>query len=172
MDRGALQRLARQLIAQGQALEKMLAATEQPSLLDEPKKKPDHGAINIFQSHHILVNMLVTVTWKAQQSWVAAYPSVTWLKEEILKANSWIQCNPQKAPKNLTRFISTWLLKAHESYRKGLPSSHLKPSVYRGPTGGPPPGWNDEKTHPGGQPLKPELKKALDLALKRTPTTE
>jgi hypothetical protein len=163
MDRSALGKIVRQLRDQANTIEKMLEATEQPSLLEEPRKAPEPAVINVFGGHHILTNLLMAVPIKAQQSWVEAYPSVPWLKEEMLKAHSWVQCNPHKAPKNIMRFLSTWFLKAHENYRKGLPSSQLRPTVYRGPTGGLP----EDKPHPGGKPLNPELKKALNVALKR-----
>jgi len=39
------------------------------------------------------------------------------------KARAWIAANPRRAPRNFAAFFHNWMTKAHEKYRKTLPSN-------------------------------------------------
>ena len=83
------------------------------------------GAIIEFTQCNGLLN---TVTHEVQKAWLEAYPSAEWVVTEIKRAQVWIASNPQKAPKNFGRFMSGWLNRGFEQYRKGLPTKHLTTS--------------------------------------------
>lgn len=83
------------------------------------------GAIQEFAGNPVVEDLLSTVSHQVQGAWVKAYPDVDWVVCELLKANVWITTNPHKAPKQFARFMSNWLSRSFENYRKGLPSRRL-----------------------------------------------
>lgn len=91
-----------------------------------PNKVQSLGAIDEFSGNEICNNLLIKTKAQTQKAWISAYPSVPWIIHEMHKANVWISANSHKAPKNFERFFSTWLSKAFENYRKGLPSNGNK----------------------------------------------
>jgi hypothetical protein len=42
---------------------------------------------------------------------------------EVRKAKAWIAANPQKAPRDMPRFMNNWMLKAWDTHRKTIPSA-------------------------------------------------
>lgn len=86
-------------------------------------KPSPRGAIDALASDDVCQDVLITVTQSAQVAWLRAYPDAAWLGMEIRKAYAWIESNPQKRPKNLTRFLANWFSRAYESHRKGIPST-------------------------------------------------
>lgn len=85
-------------------------------------KAESRGALFQFSQFQIVSERLRDVTHRAQEGWLAAYPSVEFITQEILRAHSWIETNPKKAPKNFGPFMGNWLSRAFENYRKGIPS--------------------------------------------------
>lgn len=79
--------------------------------------------------------LLAGVPMRLQESWLSSYPDPAWIKQEINKAASWILSNPKKAPKKFPAFMSSWLSRGWEQFRKTLPSN---------PAAGPEPGWVTE----------------------------
>lgn len=67
--------------------------------------------------------LLCAVPAEMQESWIAAYPDPAWIKQEINKAAAWISANPKKAPKKFPAFMSNWLSRGWEQFRKTLPSN-------------------------------------------------
>ena len=66
------------------------------------------------------------------KSWQATYQDLSWVKQEILKAKTWCVANPSKAPKsNFARFITNWLARGFESYRKTIPSQPMSKAEVR-----------------------------------------
>lgn len=98
--------------------------------IDLKKSKPSRsakalprGCIPALSAGPIVVEMLGDVTHSCQEAWIAAYEDITWIVQEILKANAWIQANPKKKPKNFQKFMTNWLSNGFETYRKGIPST-------------------------------------------------
>ena len=91
-----------------------------------PNKVQSLGAIDEFFGNEICKNLLIKTKAQTQKAWISAYPSIPWIIHEMHKANVWISANSHKAPKNFERFFSSWLSKAFENYRKGLPSNGNK----------------------------------------------
>jgi len=69
------------------------------------------------------VALLSTASLELQQTWLASYPDPAWIKQEINKATGWILANPKKAPKKFPAFMSNWLARGWENFRKTLPSN-------------------------------------------------
>lgn len=67
---------------------------------------------------------------EVQQAWVKTYEGNTaWIKQEIRKAVTWTKANPKKAPKSdFARFMTDWLARGFNDYRKGIPSRRLTAS--------------------------------------------
>lgn len=102
---------------------------------------------------------------KAQ--WIKTYKDEKWIDFEISAAKSWILSNPTKAPKSdFKRFYNSWLKRGWENHRKTLQAKPLHPKP---PSGMP---LELKAPDPRNGPLKPEFKKALDMALKRKPIDE
>jgi transposase-like protein len=59
-----------------------------------------------------------------QRAWLQAYKNCgpEWIKEEVLKAHAWQTANPRKASKDFGRFMTNWLGRSFESWRKGVPT--------------------------------------------------
>ncbi|MFI5342845.1 MAG: hypothetical protein ACHQUC_01355 [Chlamydiales bacterium] len=100
---------------------------KQPSTLPEvfpsrPSKAVSRGCIDAFAENQICKLLLQNVSHKEQEAWLQAYPSPEWIAQEILKANTWIASNPNKAPKMFGRFMTSWLSRSFENFRKGLSS--------------------------------------------------
>lgn len=96
----------------------------------EEKKRPSsrssraqpRGCIVEFQSCDVSKFLLETVTEDVQRAWIKTYPGIEWIEQEIKRADVWIKANPAKKPKDFGRFMSSWLSRGFENYRKGLPS--------------------------------------------------
>lgn len=104
-----------------------------------------------------------------KDQWIRTYKDEKWIDFEISAANAWILANPLKAPKSdFKRFYNGWLKRGWEKHRISMPSNRaLVPfKTNYGPVGVPP---ELNKPHPGGKPLSPDLKEALNIALRRTP---
>lgn len=85
--------------------------------------RADVGAILIFRGQGDILNQrLANVSHKIQNAWVETFPSADWIVDEIRRAHSWLLSNPHKNPKKFDRFMTNWLNRSFESYRKGLPS--------------------------------------------------
>lgn len=70
------------------------------------------------KTNAILANVSVSV----QKAWIDLYQDVSWIKEELLKIQIWLETNPNKKPKsNWARFISGWLGRGWEKHRQQLP---------------------------------------------------
>lgn len=80
------------------------------------------GVVASLKGDSTVETLLGGVTREAQNAWLKAYPSAEWIVTEVLRANAWIESNPQKRPKVFGRFMANWLGRAFESYRKGIPS--------------------------------------------------
>lgn len=50
------------------------------------------------------------------------------IKEEIKKANLWIEANPRRKPKDKIKFLQNWFTKAWERHRKTIPTNNAKTS--------------------------------------------
>lgn len=86
-------------------------------------KAAQNGCIKELELHEISTALFNTVNKNTQKTWLAAYPNAQWICHEALKAEIWMNENPQKRPKNFGRFFSNWLSRAFEQYRKGIPSN-------------------------------------------------
>lgn len=86
------------------------------------KNRSSRGAISPFDSNDVIGELLKNVTHQLQKGWVETYPDPDWIMTELKRANVWILANPKRAPKDFGRFMSSWLSKGFESYRKGLPT--------------------------------------------------
>lgn len=65
------------------------------------------------------------ITMENQKGWLKLY-DIDYIKREIIKAVGWISANKAKASKpgpGANRFMSGWLDRGWESYRKSLPSN-------------------------------------------------
>lgn len=66
--------------------------------------------------------LLSTVLQDTQRLWLQTYQDLPWIQSEFTKMVNWLKVNPKKAPKSrLDRFISNWLSRGWEDYRKTLP---------------------------------------------------
>lgn len=83
------------------------------------------GPIDDFKGDELVEQYLNEVTKETQKAWLKVYPGAQWIGEEIKRAHIWMTTNPQKKSKNFARFMSNWLSRSFESYRKGLPSRRL-----------------------------------------------
>lgn len=71
--------------------------------------------------------LLVKVKKEVQEGWIKAYQDAEWLKMELGKAEVWLSANPKKKPKgDGSRFLTNWLARGWESYRKTIQTN--KPS--------------------------------------------
>lgn len=95
---------------------------------NRPSKARPHGAIVEFQNCSECVSLLSDTTHEIQKAWLNTYPGIEWVEQEIKRADVWIKSNPNKKPKVFGRFMSAWLSRSFESYRKGLPSRRLTQS--------------------------------------------
>lgn len=48
------------------------------------------------------------------------------IKEEIKKANLWIEANPKRRPKDKIKFLQNWFSRAYERHRKTVPTNESK----------------------------------------------
>lgn len=90
---------------------------EQP----EVKTSVSTGAIPEFALDGVAYKMMATCSTKAQRAWLETYPNADWLIMETKKAYAWIQSNPNRAPKQMARFLANWFSRGYEAYRKGQP---------------------------------------------------
>lgn len=67
--------------------------------------------------------LLAEVPIRLQESWLTAYPDAAWIRLEVNKAAAWILANPKKRPKKFPAFMSNWLARGWEQFRKTLPSN-------------------------------------------------
>ena len=82
------------------------------------RPKVRSGALPVFESDEICVQMLSTVTHRAQEAWLKTYPDTDWLGHELRKAYAWIESNPNRAPKLVAKFMANWFSRAYEAHRK------------------------------------------------------
>jgi len=64
------------------------------------------------------------ITQEVQKGWLDLY-GIDCVRREIIKAIGWLSANAGKSPKSVsgaTRFMSKWLEKGWENYRKTIPS--------------------------------------------------
>lgn len=109
----------------------IISGTGQPASLKIDIEKPlsthrsraaIRGCIDEFISEPTCVKYFSNCTHPSQKSWLEAYPSKDFIIQECKRSAAWIASNPQKAPKDFQRFFNSWLSRAFENYRKGLPS--------------------------------------------------
>lgn len=75
-------------------------------------------------------DILEGIKREVQDAWLATYQDSGWIRLELSKSWAWIKANPQKAPKaNRARFVTNWLSRGWESYRKSLTSNPVRPST-------------------------------------------
>lgn len=84
---------------------------------------PVLGAIPEFVDDPVCSHWLEGVSEAVQRAWILAYPSPEWVIQEIKNANVWLISNPKKNPKKFGAFMSNWLSRSFEKYRKGLPTN-------------------------------------------------
>ena len=66
------------------------------------------------------------------ESWIVTYQDKSWIKQELLKISTWCIANASKAPKsNYARFVTNWLARGFESYRKTIPSQPMSKAEIR-----------------------------------------
>lgn len=79
----------------------------------------NNGAISHFSNSETSKSFLENVKHSVQEKWIEIYSDVDWINTEILKASTWCDANPTRAPKkNIARFMTSWLERSWESYRK------------------------------------------------------
>lgn len=100
----------------------MPLAVEKKKPVLKPKKQDKLGPIEEFSHSISAVELLHDTKQDLQMGWLAAYPNKEWILHELQRANAWILANPKKKPKKFGAFMTNWLSRAFESYRKGLPS--------------------------------------------------
>jgi len=90
----------------------------------EPAQAGPSGSLPIFADDPDVVATLKGVTHSAQKLWLKTYPDPVWLHNEVLKAKTWLELNPQRRPKgaNLGRFLGRWFSRGWEQHRKTLQS--------------------------------------------------
>lgn len=89
---------------------------------DVERKRSPVGAIPELSASALTLKALEDVPQQTQRNWLEAYPDASWLAHEIAKAMCWLDVNPQRRPKRLSRFLGNWLAKGWEQYRKTIPS--------------------------------------------------
>lgn len=104
-------------------IEKNILTPEAKNLPAKVSKAALRGCLPDFEFDEVCSRLLANVTHKAQNAWLEAYPSVDFITQEIRRANAWIETNPQKRPRDFGKFMLSWLSRAFENYRKGLPSN-------------------------------------------------
>lgn len=57
--------------------------------------------------------------------WIKNYPK-EWLDEQFANAKMWCLANPKKAPKDSTRFLTSWLIRGWERHRKTIASNPMQ----------------------------------------------
>ena len=98
---------------------------ERRSKPDVERNRSSVGAIGEFLGNPLAEEALRQVPHKTQRTWLLAYPDTEWLKQEILKAVSWLEVNPRRKPKVFARFFGNWLSRGWEKYRKTIPASSV-----------------------------------------------
>jgi len=89
------------------------------NLKEDKKEKKERNNINIygpigdFKSLG-LDEILGTVSHKVQNNWIKIYGDVAKVKTELLKASNWLDSNPSKEYKSMSRFLSGWLSRANK----------------------------------------------------------
>lgn len=79
------------------------------------------GPIQEF-TNELHKHLLSTVPQDTQKLWLQTYQNLPWIEAEFTKMVNWIKVNPRKAPKSrLDRFVSSWLSRSWDEYRKTLP---------------------------------------------------
>lgn len=85
------------------------------------------GAITEFSADADIAEKLKNVTHNLQTLWLKIYPDASWIIDELKKALVWIAANPKKAPKDFGKFMSNWLGRGYENYRKTVPTNKPQP---------------------------------------------
>lgn len=83
------------------------------------------GAIVELQGDPVVEKYCEEVSQPTQKAWIGTFVSAKFVQEEIKRAHVWLLTNPHRRPKMFARFMSNWLNRAFEQYRKGLPSRRL-----------------------------------------------
>lgn len=97
----------------------------------EVEQVPTSGAIDGLQEDAEVLAFLETVKHDAQERWLKLYPDIDWVKREILKMIAWLENNPKKRPKSprgKSGFITSWLARGWEQYRKSIPTVQPGPA--------------------------------------------
>jgi hypothetical protein len=81
------------------------------------------GAIEAFQGDETIETLLKAVKHSTQKLWIKTYPDIDWLKQEFLKAATWLDVNPRKRSKSMARFLGNWLASGWERHRKTIQSN-------------------------------------------------
>lgn len=84
---------------------------------------PPRGCILELSGISTTEELLSTTSHKLQLCWLEAYPSPDWIKAELQKSSVWLLANPKRKSKNFGRFMSNWLNRAFENYRKTIPTN-------------------------------------------------
>lgn len=96
------------------------------SVSNSKKKTICYGTIQKLKGNERIEKALESVKNETQELWMQSYPDAEWIKTEVLKAVAWISVNTHKSPKRFDRFMTHWLSKGWETYRKTLPSNNAK----------------------------------------------
>lgn len=103
--------------------------TEESAELGEPSISAGvpllSQGFDVHRQNQVFMGLISEVSIEVQISWLAAYPDADWIVGEVLKANAWIAANPKKRPKKFGVFMTNWLSRGYESYRKGIPSRRM-----------------------------------------------
>ena len=92
-----------------------------------PPRDPRTEVISDFLSDLFLVEFITRfkITTEVQKGWLELY-CFDFIRRETIKATGWLSTNKHKSPKSqagATKFMSTWLSRSWENYRKTISSS-------------------------------------------------
>lgn len=103
------------------------SATEQDNTIQDRTEQapPTAGPVTapVLNVDSGTAEFLASVKIDIQAAWVRLYEDKTWVEREVRAAVLWCMANPARAPKSdRARFLTNWLKRGWESYRKTLPT--------------------------------------------------
>lgn len=87
------------------------------------------GPLPVFQDDADCEKLLEEIKHDTQIRWLKIYPDPGYIKREFIKMADWLDRNPKKRPptvRGLSSFMTSWLNRGWDSYRKQLPTEQLK----------------------------------------------
>lgn len=94
--------------------------------MSDNSPKAPIGPIEIFKGDSEIESLLGDVSHSSQKRWLKLYPDSDFLKREFLKMFHWLENNSNRrprSPRGKTGFVTRWLEKGWEQYRKTLTGS-------------------------------------------------